>query len=57
MFTEKEISIVKALVKEEMLVSASSGMDKDLSSLYLSTLGGIEEKLGSVENFYCPELN
>lgn len=52
MFTEKEVCIVKALVEEEMLVSRSSRMDKQLSRQYLETLGGIEEKLGCINSYY-----
>ncbi len=52
MFTEKEVSIVKALIEEEIIVSRSARMDRDLSRQYLETLGGIEEKLCCIDSCY-----
>ena len=55
MFTEKEVTIVKALAEEETAKAARSNSDSSVSGLvirYIGTLTGIVGKLDRLESSY-----
>ncbi len=54
MFTEKEITIIKALVEEEITysVTAPSKSEADILGSYKDTLSNIDQKIGGMIDTY-----